>query len=108
VLSSQLVADLKLDPQAVFVSGHSNGADLCYYLAIQPDTFVRAIAPMAGTMMVSWGKDFPKLKRISVMETHGTADDTTLYAGDMNDDYYGPYYGTETVVGDWAQWHQLE
>jgi len=107
-LKSQLVQDLSLDPQNVFSTGHSNGADMCYYLAIQPDTFVKAIAPMAGTMMVSWGSLFPQTKRISVMETHGTNDDTTLYAGDMTDTYYGPYYGTEEVVGYWAKWYQLE
>ena len=108
MLQSQLVADLQLDPEAVFASGHSNGADMCYYLAIQPDAFVKAIAPMAGTMMVSWSNLFPQKKRISLMESHGTADDTTPYAGDMKDTWYGPYYGTEKVVSDWADWHQLE
>ena len=42
------------------------------------------------------------------METHGTADETTPYAGDIKDTWYGPYYGTETVIEDWAKWHQLD
>ena len=92
----------------MFATGHSNGADFCYYLALQPDTFVRAIAPMAGTMMVSWKNYFPYQKRLSVMETHGTADDTTPWAGDMKDTYYGPYYGTEEVILKWVKWLSLE
>ena len=72
MLSQTLIRDLQLDSSSVFATGHSNGADMCYFLALQPETFVRAIAPVAGTMMHSWQNYFPVQNRISVMETHGT------------------------------------
>ncbi len=108
ILSSKLVTDLQLDPNAVFASGHSNGGDMCYFLAIQTDPILRAIAPMAGTMMVSWGKYFPQKQKLSIIAIHGTADEITPFSGDFNDTYFGPYYGSKTVVGDWAKRHSLE
>ena len=69
---------------------------------------MRAIAPVAGKMMADWQKNFPAKSRLSVMETHGTADTDTLYPGNMTDTFYGPYFGTEDMIGKWANWMSLE
>ena len=81
---------------------------MCYYLAIQTDRSLRAIVPIAGPMMYSWDKFSPQQQNISIMAIHDTADDITLFSGEFNDTYFGPYYGTITVVGHWAKWHSLE
>lgn len=108
-LAARLVRDLDLDPRFVFASGMSNGGDMCYLLACQPEPFVRAIAPVAGTMMAVWTNGFLPRARIPVMETHGTRDDTTPWAGDMaNRDGYGAYLGTEGVMDFWVKQLALE
>ncbi len=108
-LSARLVRDLELDPDAVFSTGMSNGADMSYFLARQPKPFVRAIAPVAGTMMTSWTNRVSPQTRISVMEVHGTGDKTTLWAGDpQNHDGWGAYLGTEEVMAFWGNCLALE
>ena len=102
-----LVKDLQLDESSIFATGMSNGADMTYYVACQQDTWVRAIAPVAGTMQVKWGCNQPG-KGISVMHTHGTWDKTTPMDGDMdNKGGWGAFYPTQTVLNFWSNWSDL-
>ena len=108
-LTSRLVKDLALDPDAVFSTGMSNGGDMSYFLASQPDPFVRSIAPVAGTMMVSGNEAFVPKKRLSVMEVHGTDDTITRWNGDLeNRDSWGAYYGTDAVMRFWIDGFALK
>ncbi len=108
-LSARLVRDLELDPDAVFSTGMSNGADMSYLLARQPRPFVRAIAPVAGCMMSSWTNALSPQSRISVMEVHGKQDKTTWWAGDPQDrEGWGAYLGTEAVMAFWVKGLALE
>ena len=108
-LVAQLVRDLSLDPDAVFATGMSNGADMCYYLACQPQPFVSAIAPVAGCMLTEWTRRFAPQARMAVMEIHGGRDQITLWNGDLeNRDGYGAYLGTEAVMHYWAKCLALE
>ena len=105
----QLVNDLKLDHRSVFSTGMSNGGDMSFYLASQPKPIVTAVAPIAGTMMSSWGKDFVPQLRTSITAVHGTKDDVTLWDGDPeNRDGWGAYLGVETVVKLWSKGLALE
>ena len=102
-----LIRDLRIDPNAVFATGMSNGADMSYLLACQTNPIVSAIAPVAGTMMTAW-QCHPN-KRVSVMEIHGTQDDTTPWAGDPdNRDGQGSYLGTMGVMDFWVKSLGLE
>jgi len=108
-LTSRLVKDLALDPDAVFSTGMSNGGDMSYFLASQPDPFVRSIAPVAGTMMVSGNESFVPKKRMSVMEVHGRDDTITRWNGDLkNRDRWGAYYGTDAVMRFWIDGFSLK
>lgn len=105
----QLVDDLQLDPHVIFSTGMSNGGDMSFYLAAQPEPFVKAIAPIAGTMMASWSKDFTPSSRTSMMAVHGTKDDITLWKGDLeNRDGWGAYLGIESVIELWSKGLALE
>lgn len=107
ILVAILVRDLKLDARSVFATGMSNGADMSYLLACQSQSFVNAIASVAGTMMASWHCN--KHQRISVMEIHGTDDDTTPWAGDLkNQGGEGVYLGTQGVMDFWIKTLSLE
>ena len=103
-LVAQLVRQYKLDPKRVFSTGMSNGADFSYYLARQTKPLVRAIAPIAGCMMVGWDKTLTAKNRIPIMEVHGTKDNVTLWDGDLqNRDGWGAYLGTEAVAAHWGK-----
>ena len=108
-LSARLVRDLNLDPEAVFSTGMSNGADMSYFLARQPKPFVQAIAPVAGCMMSSWTNILAPQTRISVLEVHGTQDKVTWWAGDPQDrEGWGAYLGTESLMAFWVKGLALE
>ena len=102
-LRDRLVKDLKLDPDAVFATGMSNGGDMSYFLASQKKPFVKAIAPVAGTMMVSWGKGLNPTRQTSILAIHSRDDKITLWEGDLdNRDGWGAYYNIEAVMNLWA------
>lgn len=103
-LVATLVQQYQLDPKQVFCTGMSNGADFSYYLARQSKPFVRAIAPIAGCMMVCWDKTLTAKNRIPIFAVNGTADTTTLWDGDLaNRDGWGAYFGTEVVAAYWVK-----
>lgn len=108
-LAAHLVQELKLDGCAVFATGFSNGGDMCYLLASQPEPFVRAVAPVGGTMMAEWGKEVFPQARISILSANAKDDMITRWDGDVeNHDGWGAYLGTETVADSWVQGLALE
>lgn len=99
----RLVRRYRLNRKHVFCTGMSNGADFSYYLARQPKPFVAAIAPIAGAMMACWDRHLTRQSRMSVMEVHGTADEVTLWAGDMaNRDGWGAYLSVDALAKWWS------
>jgi polyhydroxybutyrate depolymerase len=82
---------------------------MSFYLASQPDPFVRTIAPVAGTMMVAGNEAFVPKKRLSVLEVHGTDDGITKWNGDLeNRDGWGAYFGIDQVLKFWVDGFALE
>ena len=82
-----------------FLTGMSNGGEMCYLLAWSGDTTFAALASVAGLTM-KWLYDGPKGKRpIPFMEIHGTADKTSLWAGDPAGVHgWGGYMGVQTAI----------
>ena len=105
----KLVNEYTLDPEKVFATGMSNGGDLSYFLACHASDVFKAVAPIAGTMMLSTIENCAPKKAIPIFEVHGTADDITLFAGDMADkDGWGPYLDNESVIKFWVEQNNLE
>jgi len=108
-LAERLTRDLQLDPRAVFATGFSNGGDMSFLLGTQREPFVAAIAPVGGTMMLSWAKGFRPAARISVLAVNTRDDKTTLWDGDMkNLNGWGAYLSTEAVMDLWVKGLALE
>ena len=64
----------------VFLTGMSNGGEMCYKMAAEhPETF-SAIASIAGLTLVSMSTDYRR--PIPFMEVHGTADSVSAWCGD--------------------------
>ena len=101
-LAEYLQNEYGYDANNTFVAGMSNGAEMSYKLACETDGFFSAIAPVAGTMFgVSW--TFCDPNSMPVLEIHGTNDNVTLWDGDYNDTYWGPYPGIEEVIDFWVE-----
>ncbi|PZR53531.1 hypothetical protein DNL40_08525 [Xylanimonas oleitrophica] len=69
-----------VDPRNVVAVGHSNGGFMAYRLACEQADLFRAVVSVAGAMADDAGACAPS-RPVSVLQVHGTADDTILYAG---------------------------
>ena len=92
-----------LDPRNVFLTGMSNGGEMCYLIGRRhPDTF-SAIASIAGLTM-KWIRDeVPLTAPVPFMEVHGTADKTSLWEGDLEGTGgWGAYIPVLEAVNYWV------
>lgn len=89
-----------LSRRNTFLTGMSNGGEMCYLFAFRsPETF-SAIASMAGLLMQWIPEKYGKVRKpVAFMEVHGTADHTSEWDGDLtNAGGWGEYLGVETAV----------
>lgn len=81
----------------VFLTGMSNGGEMCYKMAAEhPETF-SAIASIAGLTLVSMSTDYRR--PIPFMEVHGTDDKISAWDGDpQNNGGWGAYLSVPSAV----------
>jgi polyhydroxybutyrate depolymerase len=82
-----------IDPDRVYITGHSRGGMMSYRLGCELSDLVAAIAPVSGNMATASGSaDVPcaPTNPISVLATHGTADGTIPMAGGKVDIIFSP------------------
>ena len=86
-----------------FLSGMSNGGEMCYLMAmLRPDAF-GAYASIAGLTMEWAYKQYEPIKAVPLMEVHGTMDKTSNWNGDpTNAGGWGKYISVPLAVGVWA------
>ena len=89
--------------KATFVTGMSNGGEMCYYLAYRAADTFRAVAPIAGLQMEWMYKSLDAKKAVPLMEVHGTEDTISWWQGDLeNKGGWGEYLPVEIAVGNWV------
>jgi polyhydroxybutyrate depolymerase len=98
-LIEQAVAERPIDPDRVYVLGHSNGGFMAYRLACDRADLVTAIASLAGADAPTAEECQPS-RPVSVLELHGTADRVIRYDGG---DITAPYPGAMETVARWAE-----
>lgn len=87
-----------VDPARVFVIGLSNGGFMAHRLACDHAEQIAAVVSIAGAQNADRSRCKPS-RAVSVLEVHGTADDTVLFGGG---DFAGHAYPSVTeTVGDW-------
>lgn len=92
-----------LSRQNTFLTGMSNGGEMCYLMAyLKPEEFA-AFAPIAGLSMEWSYKKYDAKKAVPLMEVHGTMDRTSRWEGDpFNEGGWGAYLAVPQAVGYWA------
>ena len=96
-LVRHLQKNFGLSRRNVFLSGMSNGGEMCYKMAAEhPETF-SAIASIAGLTLVSMSTDYRR--PVPFMEVHGTDDKTSAWDGDpQNKGGWGAYLSVPSAV----------
>ena len=78
-LIPQLEGQYSIDPHRVFMTGFSSGAIMAFRYACQGAVKLAAIAPVAGTMLLT--EDCHPLQPTSVLAINGTTDGEVPFAG---------------------------
>lgn len=76
----QVATEYPIDPQQVFVVGHSNGGMMAYRMACDRSGVVTGIGVVAGTMNYSHNKCRPQ-RPVTVVSIHGEADQNVPIGG---------------------------
>ena len=107
-LVAHLQDELTLNPDKVFATGMSNGADMSYLLACQASDIFRAVAPIAGVMMKETFDTCSPSRPLPLFEVHGTNDEVSLFNGDMeNSGGWGPYLDLPATIAFWVELNGL-
>ena len=92
-----------LSRENTFLTGMSNGGEMCYLMAYLKPDFFAAFAPIAGLSMQWSYKKYDAKKPVPLMEVHGTMDKTSKWEGDpFNEGGWGAYLAVPQAVGYWA------
>jgi polyhydroxybutyrate depolymerase len=97
---AEIQANLAIDPKRIYVLGHSNGGFMAYRLACDEAEIIAAIVSLAGATYADPADCSPSAP-VSVVQIHGTADDTIKYQGGTIPGS-PPYPGAEATAQTWA------
>jgi polyhydroxybutyrate depolymerase len=100
-LIDEVVAERPIDPDRIFVLGHSTGGFMAYRLACDLADRVAAVAVVAGADSWPDGGCEPE-RPVSVLHLHGDDDGDVSYVG-PTEDLDGSFPGAEETVARWAE-----
>lgn len=83
-LKEEVCSRFNLSRENSFMTGMSNGGDLCYQLAFTAPGLFRAYASVAGLLFECTYLNHPLPSPVPFMEIHGDVDKTSMWEGDHN------------------------
>lgn len=98
-LIEQAKAALTIDPDRVFLVGHSNGGFMSTRMACDAADVVTGIASIAGAMPPADEAGCTPARPVSLLSIHGTVDDDIRYEGSRIGGH--PYVGAEDLLAFW-------
>ena len=91
-----------LSRKNTFLTGMSNGGEMCYLMAYSKQTTFKAVAPIAGLTMAWIYERMEAPHPIPLLEIHGTEDRVSEWTGDMaNVGGWGAYLPVPVAIGYW-------
>jgi polyhydroxybutyrate depolymerase len=103
----QQIADNNVDPNRVFIMGHSNGGFMALRTACEVSEKVTAVVSIAGLMRPDVDQCQPE-NPVSVLQIHGEADQTVSYLGNTFNGRLLAMASAEAVVNRWANINQCD
>ena len=98
-LASTLQAKYHVSKSNTFITGISNGGDLCNLLICKTTGLFKAAALIVGCIMKDIYDSCSNAAPVPLLMLNGTKDSITHWAGDMKDlQGYGPYLPTEMML----------
>jgi len=92
-----------LSKSNTFLTGMSNGGEMCYLIAFSKQKTFKAVAPIAGLTMEGMYRELEVEKPIPLMEVHSTEDRVSEWTGDLeNKGGWGAYMPVPVVVEYWV------
>ena len=93
----------RLSRRDAFLTGMSNGGEMCYLMAYSNQFTFRAVAPIAGLTMAWIYEQMEATRNIPLLEIHGTEDRVSEWTGDMeNKGGWGAYLPVPIAIGYWV------
>lgn len=90
----------RLSTANVFLTGMSNGGEMCYLMMYRRQHTFKAIASIAGLTLCDTYKRLTPQQQLPFMEVHGTEDRTSEWDGDLtNAGGWGAYMPVPLAVG---------
>ena len=93
----------RLSRDNTFLTGMSNGGEMCYLMAYSKQSTFKAVAPIAGLTMAWMYEQMEAPRPIPLMEIHGTEDRVSEWTGDIeNKGGWGAYLSVPVAIGYWV------
>ena len=102
-LINELTTIYSIDPEMIFIVGHSNGGFMAYRMACDHSDVVSGIASLAGAAFIDPNDCQPE-HPVHVLQMHGTNDDTILFDGGCFS-AARCYPGAEASVEQWIAYN---
>jgi polyhydroxybutyrate depolymerase len=94
-----------IDPNRIFITGHSNGARMTYRLGFELSAKIAAIAPVSGQMVYE-SKEIPKYP-VSLLHLHALDDNTVYYYGQHNPNET-MYESVDSILTRWSSYYSCK
>lgn len=106
-LAAELCRKHSLNPENIFLTGMSNGGEMCYLIGRRHPEVFSAIASITGLTMKWVDDEVPMKAPVPFMQVHGTADKTSLWEGDINGEGgWGAYLPVRDGVARWVKMNE--
>ena len=93
----------RLSRENTFLTGMSNGGEMCYLMAYSKQSIFKAVAAISGLTMAWTYEQMEAPRPLPLMEIHGTEDRLSEWTGDMEDKTgWGTYLPVPVAVGYWV------
>lgn len=101
----KISAQYAVDPNRIFITGHSNGSRMTYRLGYELSDKIAAIAPVSGQMV--YESEEPPRYPVSVLHLHALDDNSVKYYGE-HDPNETEYESVDSILTRWSSFYSCK